>query len=74
MLFCLSLNSDPLSDSGVSVSIYLAKIAMMRTLSITLIITDVNMGKHFFILCRNVKKAKTKNAETSGIIKGLPLI
>lgn len=28
----------------------------MKALSITLTITDVNMGKYFFILCINLKK------------------
>lgn len=41
---------------------------MMKALSITLTITDVNMGKYFFILCINIKKKKKNSQKTEGSI------
>lgn len=39
----------------------------MKALSITLTITDVNMGKYFFILCINIKKKKNSQKTEASI-------
>lgn len=41
----------------------------MKALSITLTITDVNMGKYFFILCINLKKKKNISQKTEASIE-----